>query len=169
MLQRRSFLGSIIGSFMSGNFFARLDTEPFQFEEIKKYPYRLLFREANSCKVFQATPIVDILPCSNPEYDAWDFIAGTFDCTTTLAVQGVILIDNRGHVIGENNFHYSHICTTNGDKLKITYRLRSTKNIGVQTPDEMCQLRLNPLAVKALDRNDLDGVKDWLNYYRSSK
>jgi len=143
MISRRGFIGSVIGAFMAQDFFARLETEPFQFEEVKKYPYRLLFREANYDKVIQATPIVDIVPYNDGLQKGWRFVAGHFDCTQILTVRGAILVDERGRVIGENKFACD-VCTISGDQLNVTYSLSADHGLGVQTADELAAMYLEP-------------------------
>lgn len=164
MLQRRGFLGSVIGSFMAGNFFARLETEPFQFEEIKKYPYRILLRESVNNKIIQATPIVDIVPTAY----GWQLVAGAFDCRQTLTMEGSIVIDDRGRKIAEGKF-CSSVSTVNGDQLRVTHTLDANPRIGIQTIDELCQIKLNPAMIKALDKGDLITVQEFLQDYRSKK
>lgn len=161
-MHRRSFIGSLIGSFMAGSYFARLETQPFQFEEIKKYPYRLLFREANNRKIIQATPIADIIPCQ----DGWKLIARQFNCLSTLTVEGSILLDDKGNKIAEGNFHFP-VSIVNGDALSVTHTLCADSRIGIQTLNEYCQIKLNPAMAKALDRGDLNTVQEFLQDYRS--
>lgn len=141
MHSRRGFIGSVIGAFMAQDFFARLETQPFQFEEVKKYPYRLLFREGNSNKIIQSTPIMNIVRCDEPGRNSWQFVAGHFDCTQTLLVKGAILVDDRGRVIGENPF-VCDVHTVNGDQLRVIYSLDADPVVGVQTADELCALML---------------------------
>lgn len=111
MLNRRGFLGSLIGIIaLTNDFFAQTDDEPWQRVVL---PYRMLFK--GNGVLIQAPGVAKIVTIGNEAR----FLAEPLTVSQTLVVDRCILLTESGRVISDRAFN-SSIAMTNGDKLVVT-------------------------------------------------
>lgn len=127
-MNRRGFLGSVIGLVAGGNFLARLATEPPQ--RIILPSYRMAFREVHSGLLVQAPGVKSITKVKG----GFDFVAEDLEVTQTMLMRGVALFDKHGRLIKETKFSCD-VPMTLGDRLKCTQHLTCTKDFA--TADEL--------------------------------
>lgn len=96
-MNRRTFLGSVIGTFLSTSFFAKLDTEEWQHVIL---PYRMLFK--TNGHYIQAPGVKKIIQ-TTPTSCNW--VAETLNVTHAMSVDSVVLLTEKGKVILEDKFN----------------------------------------------------------------
>ena len=116
-MNRRNFLGSVIGLWASNSFLAKLITEPAQIFQPSHPEYEMCFTDLISGLELRAPGIKDI----DSRLGRWSFIAYPLKCTKNLILNSVVLYKN-GERIQESKF-YQSIPMVNGDQLNCTQTL----------------------------------------------
>lgn len=116
-MNRRGFLGSVIGLVASSNFLALTDNDPWQRVIL---PYRMLFRDSISGFTIQGPGVkeVSFIPGSANAM----FLAEPLDVTKPMTLDSVILLTQKGKVIQESKFN-SRVVMNSGDLLNLTQTL----------------------------------------------
>lgn len=96
-MNRRNFLGSVIGTVLGTNFLAQLDTDPWQRVIL---PYRMTFFDSVSGFSIQAPGIQEIVQTG----DTHKFIAETLDVHQTMALDSAMLYTEQGQLIAYGMF-----------------------------------------------------------------
>ncbi len=127
-MNRRGFLGSVIGSVFSLPFFARLETEEWQRVVL---PYRMLFRDSQTGFTIQAPGVAKILTSVN----SCTWVAEPLYATTFMIVDRTVLLTEQGRVIKESVFH-DRVYMCNGDTLNVQQSITYNTNNEL-TPEEI--------------------------------
>lgn len=131
-MNRRGFIGSIIGMCAGSAFYARTLIEAPQRVIL---PYRLMFNETQH-GLLHATAVKSIIPHKN----GFEFIAEDLNVTQTMVYDGVSLFDDKGNFIRSGKFKLPVSCC-DGDTLKVNYALEII-NHRVTDVDKLVQLYL---------------------------
>jgi hypothetical protein len=131
-MNRRDFLGSVIGAVAASPFLALLDTDPWQRVIL---PYRMLFRDSISGFTIQAPGIAEIRRELSSKYVC---IAEPLNVTRSMSIDRAILLTEKGTVICESKHSAAHMCA--GDVYKVTQTL--TSNAQTQNFDELVEMFL---------------------------
>lgn len=142
-MNRRGFLGSLIGSVMALPFFARLESEEWQMPDC--FPYKMLFK--GNGKIIQAPAIVKVVKL---DYGV-SFQAGILEVTQFIEVDRAILLTDKGQMIRECKFYPAHMCS--GDTLAVTIHLNCNTQA---TLEEMIEA-----ASKSIGGYTLHPQRDW--------
>lgn len=115
-MNRRGFLGFVIGIVASNNFFARLESEEWQRVIL---PYRVAFKEGRSGKIIQAPGVKGV------EWDVLKqtakFIVEPLVPTKILEIKGALIFTEKGKLIVESET--DPIIVSKEDKLHYTHSL----------------------------------------------
>lgn len=117
-MNRRGFLGSVIGMIASGSFLAKLAPQP-----ILVSSYQMAFREVGSGLLIQAPGVKEIKRIKG----GFEFIAEELSVSKTMLIRGVALFDKQGRLVKETKFDCD-VPMTLGDKLKCTHTLTCLKD-----------------------------------------
>lgn len=128
-MNRRGFLGSLLGTVAAVDFFVRLEQEEYQRVVL---PYRMLFKDSISGYVIQAPGVAEIV--HNPVAKMWSFIAEELCFDQPVILDRAILLTEDGQVIRESKFQ-QRIHMFKDYKLKLTQSIITT--VDVPTAEEL--------------------------------
>lgn len=117
-MDRRSFLGSVIGLWAGSDFFARTLAEPPQIIEPSIEDYQLFFRDSLSGFTIRAPGIKDI----DSKYEHWAVVAHPLKVKRVMRLDQLVLTDKSGVIQRSCRFNCPAY-TTPGDSLMVTYEL----------------------------------------------
>lgn len=127
-MNRRGFLGSLIGSVVSLPFFARLESEEWQRVVL---PYRMLIKDGESGLYVQAPGVAEI-NCS-PATMVYEFVSENIKFERGMHVKSVVLTTESGQVIKESSMG-TGVSMGPGCSLKITQCFNWDKRIRCNMP-----------------------------------
>lgn len=139
-MDRRNFIGSVIGAAFGAEFLALLPDAPANFvpPEVVTLPYRMLFKDAASGFTVQAPAVVSV----TREGNIFTFKSAPLSCKKVMELSRSILLTPGGAVIKDRPFLEGPARVEPGDTLTVSHAIEIHGKCEITSVEELVDMIL---------------------------